>query len=78
MDLFFLTSVSETRNPIKPVNISVTINPTSVKTKTSSWVTAKSVEKIRIETVSLTPKPAKVIGKKPATFATGNSNKKLR
>ena len=74
MNLFSLASVKETRNPIKPMNISVMINPARVKTKTSSRDTAKSVEKIRIEVPSLIPKPAKVIGIKPAIFATGKSN----
>ena len=49
MNSFSLDSVKEARNPIKPVNISVRINPTRVNTRTSSFVTVNSVEKIRTE-----------------------------
>ena len=46
MNLFSLASVKEIRNPIKPMNISVLINPAKVKTKKSSRDITKSVEKI--------------------------------
>ena len=76
--LFFLASVNETKKPKKPVNISVTMNPTSVNTKILCSATPKRVEKIRMETSSLVPRPAKVIGIYLAIFATGKSNRKLR
>ena len=77
MKYFSLASVKETRNPIKPVNISVRINPTRVNTRTSSFVTVNSVEKIRTEVNSRVPIPARVIGIKPTTFASGKSNIKI-
>ena len=75
--LFFgRVSVNERMKPIKPVNRSVMINPTIVNTKTSSSVTVKRVEKIRMDVNSRVPKPAKLIGIKPTALAIGNNNRK--
>ena len=74
--MLFPVSVKERMKPIKPVNISVIINPTRVNTNIYTASTPNIVENNAIETASRIPKPANVIGMKPAAFATGNSNRK--
>ncbi len=49
----------------------VMTNPTRINTRTSSGVTVNRVVKIRIAVNSRTLKPANVIGRNPAIFATG-------
>ena len=75
--LFFVrVSVNERIKPIKPVNRPVIINPTRVNTKIFSSGALKRVENKKIAVNSRVPKPAKVIGIKPAALAIGNKNKK--
>lgn len=74
----FLASVKETRKPTKPVIKSVITNPNRVNTKTFSSVTAKRVVNKKIDVNSRIPRPAKVIGRKPAVLAIGNNSKKYK
>ena len=69
-------SVSERRKPIKPVKMSVTINPKREKTKTFSSETVKIVENINMAVNSLVPNPPNVMGINPAVFAMGNKRRK--
>ena len=69
-------SVNERMKPIKPVHRSVIINPTRVITKIFSGGALKRVENMKIAVNSRVPKPAKVIGIKPAVLAIGNNKRK--
>jgi hypothetical protein len=73
---FGRVSINERIKPIKPVNISVIINPARVNTKIFSSGALKRIENNRIAVNSRVPKPAKVIGIKPAALAIGNNNRK--
>ena len=72
---FFCVYHNETRNPMKPVNISVMMNPRSETTKIFSPGTINKVVNKSTATASRVPSPAKLIGMNPATLATGNSNR---
>jgi hypothetical protein len=64
--------------PIKPGNMSPIMKPIKVNTKIFSSATEKRVENRKIEVSSLVPRPAKVMGRKLATFTIGNSIRKER
>jgi hypothetical protein len=76
-DLLFLVSVKERIKPTKPVHISDIMNPRSVTTNIFSPDTKKRVVKSVTAVYSLIPKPANVIGMKPAALATGKKRRKI-